>query len=96
MSKFHETKNNNLAFHCLGCDMVHVVDSRWKFNNDFEKPTIHPSLLVRYTYRGECHVCHSFIEDGMMQYLSDCTHQLSGETVEIPDFEITHPDWNDL
>lgn len=30
------------------------------------------------------HVCHSFIRDGEIQYLSDCTHALAGKTVPLP------------
>jgi hypothetical protein len=29
-------------------------------------------------------VCHSFITDGRIQFLGDCTHKLAGQTVEIP------------
>lgn len=32
-----------------------------------------------------CKICHSFITDGMMQFLSDCTHELAGQTVALPD-----------
>jgi hypothetical protein len=32
-------------------------------------------------------VCHSFITDGMMQFLPDCTHDLAGKTVAIPEWE---------
>jgi hypothetical protein len=32
-------------------------------------------------------ICHSFIKDGMIQFLGDCTHHLKGQTVEIPDFK---------
>ncbi len=28
--------------------------------------------------------CHSFVVDGQMQMLSDCTHALAGQTVPIP------------
>lgn len=31
-------------------------------------------------------VCHSFVTDGRIQYLSDCTHALAGQTVDLPDF----------
>lgn len=37
--------------------------------------------------RFECSVCHSFITDGRIQFLSDCTHKLAGQTVDLPDFE---------
>ena len=36
----------------------------------------------------ECYQCHSFITDGKIQFLGDCTHALAGETVELPNFEI--------
>lgn len=28
-------------------------------------------------------VCHSFVTDGKIQYLSDCTHELAGQAVEL-------------
>jgi hypothetical protein len=31
-------------------------------------------------------VCHSFVRDGMIQYLGDCTHHLKGQTVELDNF----------
>lgn len=34
----------------------------------------------------ECGVCHSFITDGKIQFLDDCTHALAGQTVELPDW----------
>lgn len=32
----------------------------------------------------EPYVCHSFVVDGQMQMLADCTHALAGKTVDIP------------
>lgn len=32
-------------------------------------------------------VCHSFVTDGKIQFLGDCTHKLAGQTVELPDWE---------
>lgn len=29
-------------------------------------------------------VCHSFITDGRIQFLGDCTHALADQTVELP------------
>jgi len=31
-------------------------------------------------------VCHSFVTDGKIKYLNDCTHYLKGQTVELLDF----------
>lgn len=30
-------------------------------------------------------VCHSFITDGKIEYLNDCTHKLKGQTIDLPD-----------
>lgn len=32
----------------------------------------------------KCSVCHSFVTDGRILFLSDCTHALAGQTVDIP------------
>lgn len=34
----------------------------------------------------ECCVCHSFVTDGRVQFLSDCTHALAGQTVDLPEY----------
>jgi len=31
-----------------------------------------------------CSVCHSFVADGRIQFLGDCTHKLAGQTVPLP------------
>jgi hypothetical protein len=35
----------------------------------------------------QCMVCHSFVTDGRIQFLGDCTHQLAGQTVDLPKWE---------
>lgn len=35
----------------------------------------------------KCYSCHSFIRDGKIQFLSDSTHELTGQTVDLPDYE---------
>lgn len=83
-------------FRCPGCDDVHsvVVETQngWGFNGDLERPTFTPSVLVRYGNRepgplGVNAVCHSFVTDGRVQYLGDCTHTLAGQTVDLPPWE---------
>lgn len=34
-----------------------------------------------------CAVCHSFVTDGRIQFLGDCTHALAGQTVALPDWK---------
>jgi len=57
----------------------------WGFNNSMDKPTFTPSILVTIGH-GEkpSDICHSFVRDGMIQYLGDCTHELAGQTIELP------------
>lgn len=83
-------------FECPGCRQWHVVyttDERengghkWAFNGDVNRPTFSPSLLV-WRDHGPAEVqfrCHSFIRDGRVQFLSDCTHALAGQTVDLPE-----------
>ena len=34
----------------------------------------------------KCSICHSFVTDGRIQFLNDCTHALAGQTVDLPVF----------
>lgn len=76
-------------FKCPGCGIIHAFDKRWTFNNDFEQPTFRPSLLVEYTWGKdkEEHRCHSYVTNGEMRFLNDCTHELAGQTVELTELE---------
>lgn len=42
----------------------------------YEELLEHPDFRLR---------CHSFVTDGRIQFLSDSTHHLAGQTVELPD-----------
>lgn len=91
----HDTGVRSMLFECPGCDCPHVVYVEgsgvpvWSFNGDVDKPTISPSVLVRSNYGTPPvdTVCHSFIKDGVIQFLNDCTHALAGQTVELPEWE---------
>jgi hypothetical protein len=103
--KLKQTNDNRYLFYCEGCQMLHGVNNTWTFNNDFQKPTFSPSILVRGTQpiTDEEHelimigkyieprrfVCHSFVTDGRIQYLNDCSHKLAGQTIELKEVE----DW---
>lgn len=39
-----------------------------------------------------CGICHSFVTDGQIQFLGDCTHSLAGQTVPIPPWPSEHGD----
>jgi Family of unknown function (DUF6527) len=73
------------VFHCPGCGYGHHIDTtRWRFNGDMVRPTVNPSVLVNASGLSAVPRCHSFILDGQIQYLSDCTHELAGQTVPLP------------
>lgn len=88
-----------LAFVCPGCvamgagsglHMLPVnttaVSPSWEWNGDLTRPTVSPSILTRYTAGT---VCHSFMRDGRVEFLTDCTHELAGQTVDLPAL----PEW---
>lgn len=33
-----------------------------------------------------CYRCHSFVQDGVVQFLGDCTHALAGKSVPLEDW----------
>lgn len=82
------------AIWCPACKEEHPFDKkRWEFNGDFDKPTFSPSMLIRigpmpedHPDAGKIHVCHSFVKEGNIQYLGDCTHAMAGQTIELPVF----------
>lgn len=76
----------NSALHCFAAPRVH------QFNGDMDSPTLSPSLMCWYEYGEEKtrYCCHSFVKDGKMQFLSDCTHPLAGQTVDLLDVPEEH------
>lgn len=71
-------------------------NANWQWNGDEDKVTLSPSVSVTYNgtdadqidedgRRTPAAICHSFITDGKIIYLSDCTHTLVGQTVDLPD-----------
>lgn len=34
----------------------------------------------------DCVCCHSFVTNGYIQFLDDCTHAMAGKTVPLPEF----------
>lgn len=55
----------------------------WSWNGDTEKPTLHPSILTTYQHGEVLYKCHSFVNDGSIQFLSDCSHELAGQTIDL-------------
>lgn len=97
--KVKEIKNTDdshfgWAIKCPGCRDYHILDSRWTFNGDMEKPTFRNSILSTHGPEGDRlrNICHSYVTDGRIQFLSDCTHSMKNQTVDLPDID---PLWNE-
>ncbi len=87
-------------FECPGCDEPHVIptkphDRGWDFSGDESRPTFSPSILVHPHgilredgSVGQSFQCHSFVRDGRIEFLSDSTHKLAGQTVDLPDVPV--------
>jgi hypothetical protein len=85
--KEHYGGKNYFSFFCPGCGRKHfVTDDIWKV--DLDTATLSPSVLVNQGRKNPNHdVCHSFVKNGKIQFLNDCTHKLAGKTVELGDCE---------
>lgn len=75
----------------------------WTWNGDVNKPTLKPSILTKGTktltddeinrvYAGDDIpvtniICHTFITNGQVQFLNDCTHEFAGMTVDLLDVD---------
>ena len=76
------------GFFCPGCRCAHWFNTvLWTWNGDMNKPTVNPSILVQAGNLPGDVRCHSYVLDGKIQFLGDCTHELKGQTVDIPEWE---------
>lgn len=88
-----------LMFWCPGCESPHTIHygpGGWTWNGDADRPTFHPSLLSRgrdLDPNDETKIvdviCHMWVKDGIIQFLSDSNHKLAGQNVPVPE----PPDW---
>lgn len=99
MSKLKESTNHigqsgYYSFKCPACGIEHSIDinhrvlhMHWSFNESMNYPTFLPSILVEWDREKVHHRCHSFIKEGKIEFLSDCTHNMKGQTVELPEID---------
>lgn len=83
------TMHTPSGLHMLAVNAAGVKDPQWSFNGNEEAPTLTPSILSHiqpYDEQGKpLGVCHSYLLDGVFQFLDDCTHSLKGQFVPMPD-----------
>lgn len=101
----HGSKYQALAFVCPGCVVkrdgatgLHMLPisgdtdrPMWTFDGNLDAPTLSPSILTRAQLGDPpvSFVCHSFLRNGVFEFLGDCTHEYANQHVPIPDL----PDW---
>jgi hypothetical protein len=67
----------------------------WTWNGDTEKPTLRPSIATwtpAIPRKGDLPPlpeirCHTWITDGKVIFLDDCTHEFKGQTLDMLDVE---------
>lgn len=98
-SKLVTQESGYTMFRCPACKTPHalsIAPGGWGFNGDGDRPTFTPSVLVTHAAVPGAgpgfeeylttRACHSFVTDGRIQFLADCTHALAGQTVDLPDW----------
>ena len=96
-----DTHWQTIAFVCPGCiEMIGgtglhllpvntggVKTPQWDFDGNIESPTLSPSILT-YGRSGTDDRCHSFIRNGVIEYLGDSTHSLAGQHITLPELPV--------
>jgi hypothetical protein len=88
------------AHWCPACKTMHAFavskpfsnGAKWRFDGNLESPTFEPSMNIAigpYPYgEGEkprIDRCHYFLHNGVIQYLADCTHEMTNTSIALPD-----------
>lgn len=80
-----------LMWRCAGCGDAHACkvagtafpdEPTWSWDGSLAAPTLSPSIL-KDVRKGAGKRCHSFVKAGVVQFLSDCDHELAGQKVPM-------------
>lgn len=96
----HGVRYRALLFVCPGCFTFHEFDTglhmlpvntsrktpAWHWNGDLEFPTITPSILTCKDHPDR--VCHSFLTNGVFDFLTDSAHMFAG--LKMPMVDLPH------
>jgi hypothetical protein len=90
---------HGLAFFCPACQVahsVHIGPGGWAWDGDADQPSLSSSVMIAWKSNPDAapgalghsnqNRCHSLIEDGMIEFLPDSTHELAGHIVHLADF----------
>lgn len=86
------------GFMCPACGERHAVctarsndAAAYTFNGSLDQPTFYPAILVPGADGDPTAICHSYVTDGRIRFLTDCTHALAGRELELPDLAPIDP-----
>jgi hypothetical protein len=90
-------EGGTVAFWCPACDRAHQAGIAppaamlLKYNGNAQDPTFRPSIWIESdnpngSKGGPATICHSMVTEGNIEFLSDSTHALAGQTVELPEW----------
>lgn len=95
--KLHPAANDDgqivgFAFQCVGCEHAHIFyvagPVTWTCDGDQRSPTFTPSLLNTCDDHPDLKQrrCHLNLTKGQICYHGDCSHDLRGKAVDLPDW----------
>lgn len=85
-------RKNALLFECPAqeCGLVRIPlegEPKWKWNGSVDNPTLSPSVRITWDFGEPPNVkhnqCHFVIENGIIKFDNDCTHELKGQKVPM-------------
>ena len=80
------------SFFCPGCGHAHAYfttgEKTWSFDGNTEVPSFNPSLKLECPDHGDPkqRLCHLNLVAGKLHYDRQCTHDLAGQVVDLPDY----------
>lgn len=85
------TDRQRIAYFCPACEGIHQIaiapgDPAWTFDGNADAPTFSPSIRVTTSMPGGDEVCHHFVRAGRIEFCGDCTHEMRGQTVPLPEW----------
>lgn len=102
------TGRKGYGWWCPGCKCAHYINTDggdrpvWGFDGDLELPTIMPSYrefipampaLGEYPEMPEQIICHCWVQQGHIEFLNDCSHDLRGFRPMVDLSTITDYEW---
>ena len=77
-----------LWFLCPACNAYHAINQEWKFNEDYDKPSIEPSIRVNGSNNNGVFECHTWITKGKVKFFSDCSHEMARKQwIDLPEID---------